>query len=58
MDKEYKKESGSKSSKSEMMPDKECHKSTNMGTMSKKTSLPGQMYVPKKNFNESDFSKR
>lgn len=39
-----------------MKPDKTCHKKADMGTESKKASLPGQMYVPKKHHNESDFA--
>lgn len=46
-----------KYSDSNMKPDKTCHyKNEDMGTMAKKTSLPGQMYVPKKYHNESDFA--
>lgn len=40
-----------------LKPDKTCHdKKQDMGTMAKKASLPGQMYVPKKDHNESDFA--
>jgi hypothetical protein len=40
-----------------MKPDKTCHKSgQDMGTISKDAKLPGQMYVPKKYHNESDFA--
>ena len=42
--------------KSEMKPEKNCHKMDNMGTQAKKASLPGQMYVPKKMHNESEFA--
>lgn len=45
-----------KEKKGEMKPDKLCHeKKQDQGTMSKKASLPGQLYVPKKTHNESDF---
>jgi len=47
----------SKYSDSNMKPDKTCHyKNQDMGTESKKTKMPGQMYVPKKDHNESDFA--
>ena len=47
----------SEESKSGMKPDKTKHKSQeNEGTEAKKATLPGQMYVPKKTHNESDFS--
>ena len=37
-------------------PDKTCHYSKqDMGTLAKDAKLPGQMYVPKKTHNESDF---
>lgn len=40
-----------------MKPDKTCHKSNeDMGTEAKSSKLPGQMYVPKKTHNESDFA--
>lgn len=53
--KEYKDKSNYSDSK--MMPDKTCHKKDqDMGTMSKDAKLPGQMYVPKKDHNESNFS--
>jgi hypothetical protein len=43
-------------SDSNMKPDKTCHyKNQDMGTEAKKSSLPGQIGVPKKNHNESDF---
>lgn len=46
-----------KYSDSNMKPDKTCHeKRQDMGTMAKKATLPGQMYVPKKDHNESDFA--
>jgi hypothetical protein len=46
-----------KYSDSNMKPDKTCHKNhEDMGTMAKKATLPGQMYVPKKDHNESDFA--
>lgn len=55
MDKQ--KESKGKYSDSNLKPDKTCHeKNQDMGTMAKKASLPGQMYVPKKDHNESDFA--
>lgn len=41
--------------KSNMKPDKTCHKTNEMGTEAKNAKLPGQMYVPKKPLNESDF---
>ncbi len=42
---------------SKMKPDKTCHeKNQNMGTEAKGSKLPGQMYVPKKTHNESDFA--
>lgn len=42
---------------SNLKPDKTCHKShEDMGTEAKKAKLPGQMYVPKKTHNESDFA--
>jgi len=45
-----------KYSDSHMKPDKTCHyKKEDLGTMAKKTKLPGQMYVPAKTHNESDF---
>lgn len=43
-------------SDSHMKPDKTVHKKNeNMGTEAKKSSLPGQIGVPKKQHNESDF---
>lgn len=46
-----------KYSDSNMKPDKTCHeKKQDMGTMAKDAKLPGQMYVPKKTHNESDFA--
>jgi hypothetical protein len=45
-----------KESSSNMKPDKTVHKNTDMGTMSKDSKTPGQMYVPKKSHNESDFA--
>lgn len=46
-----------KYSDSDIKVDKLCHyKNEDMGTMAKKTTLPGQMYVPKKVHNESSFS--
>jgi hypothetical protein len=52
----YKSEKGGYSD-SNLKPDKTCHdKKEDMGTMAKKTSMPGQMYVPKRNHNESDFA--
>lgn len=51
-----KKEKG-KYSDSNMKPDKTCHyKNQDMGTEAKDAKLPGQMYVPKKDHNESDFA--
>jgi hypothetical protein len=41
--------------KETMKPDKTAHKKEDMGTTAKKSTLPGQMYVPKKSHNESDF---
>ena len=38
-----------------MKPDKTGHHEFYEGTMAKKTTLPGQMYVPKKTSNESEF---
>lgn len=48
----------SKYSDSNMKPDKTCHyKNEDLGTMAKKTKLPGQMYVPvSPDHNESDFA--
>ncbi len=46
-----------KYSDSNMKPDKTCHeKNQDMGTTAKKATIPGQMYVPKKYHNESDFA--
>ena len=46
-----------KYSDSNLKPDKTCHyKNEDMGTMAKKTTLPGQMYVPAKDHNESVFA--
>lgn len=43
-------------SDSHMKPDKTCHyKNQDMGTEAKNAKLPGQMYVPKKTHDESDF---
>ena len=54
------KDESSKSKKysdSNLMPDKTCHyKNEDMGTMAKKATLPGQMYVPKTTHNSSDFT--
>ena len=52
------KEKKGKYSDSGMKPDKTCHKKQeDMGTMAKNpTKLPGQMYTPKKDHNESDFA--
>ena len=48
---------GHKYSDSHMKPDKTCHyKKEDMGTMAKKAKLPGQMYVPAHDHNESDFA--
>jgi hypothetical protein len=53
----HKEKSKDKYSDSNMKPDKTGHKShEDMGTMAKKTTMPGQMYVPKKCHNESDFA--
>jgi len=44
-------------SDSNMKPDKTGHKKNeDLGTMAKKTTCPGQMYVPKKDHNESNFA--
>ena len=44
-------------SDSNMKPDKTGHKKNeDLGTMAKKTTRPGQMYVPKKDHNESNFA--
>ena len=45
-------------SDSNLKPDKTCHKKhEDMGTMSTKAKLPGQMYCPRKpDHNESKFS--
>ena len=49
--------SDKKYSDSGLKPDKTCHeKKQDMGTMAKDAKLPGQMYVPKKVHNESDFA--
>jgi hypothetical protein len=48
--------SSDKKGGSSMKPDKTCHEHNDEGTMAKKTTLPGQMYVPKKDHNESDFA--
>ena len=46
-----------KYSDSNLKPDKNGHdKKQDMGTMAKDAKLPGQMYVPKKTHNESDFA--
>jgi hypothetical protein len=46
-----------KYSDSNLKPDKTGHeKHEDMGTMAKDAKLPGQMYVPKKCHNESDFA--
>jgi len=56
MEKEMKKDKG-RYSDSNLKPDKTGHKSKeDMGTMAKKSTCPGQMYVPKKDHNESDFA--
>lgn len=39
-----------------MKPDKTSHEKNDMGTVAKDAKLPGQMYVPKKTHNESDFA--
>lgn len=47
---------GKNYSDSNMKPDKTCHyKNQDMGTEAKDAKLPGQMYVPKKVHNESEF---
>lgn len=52
-----KKKGKSHYSDSNMKPDETCHyKNEDMGTMAKKAKLPGQMYVPAKDHNESDFA--
>lgn len=46
-----------KYSDSHMKPDKTHHKPhQDMGTEAKKAKLPGQMYVPQKDHNESRFA--
>lgn len=46
-----------KYSDSNLKPDKTTHaKNQDMGTVAKDAKLPGQMYVPKKTHNESDFA--
>ncbi len=46
-----------KYSDSKMKPDKTCHeKKQDLGTMAKDSKLPGQMYCPKKDHNESKFA--
>jgi hypothetical protein len=46
-----------KYSDSSLKPDKTCHyKSQDMGTTAKKAKLPGQMYTPNHDHNESDFA--
>lgn len=51
------KEKGKGYSDSHMKPDKTCHdKKQDMGTMAKKATLPGQIGVPKRDHNESDFA--
>jgi len=59
----HKQESREKSHKKEhysdsnLKPDKTCHyNKQDMGTVAKDAKLPGQMYVPKKVHNESDFA--
>ena len=53
----HEKSSKGKYSDSNMKPDKTCHyKNQDMGTTAKDAKLPGQMYVPKKDHNESDFA--
>lgn len=53
----HKEKHSKKYSDSNMKPDKTCHyKNEDMGTMAKDAKLPGQMYVPKKTHNESDFA--
>jgi len=57
MDKMYNTKDKSHYSDSNLKPDKTCHnKKQDMGTMAKDAKLPGQMYVPKKDHNESDFA--
>ena len=57
MMKEYSKKEKMHYSDANMKPDKNGHdKKQDMGTMAKDAKLPGQMYVPKKCHNESDFS--
>ena len=47
----------SKYSDSNLKPDKTCHNTKqDMGTMAKDAKLPGQMYTPKRDHNESDFA--
>lgn len=52
-----KSKSGKGYSDSNMKPDKTCHYNhEDMGTMAKKSKVPGQMYVPAQVHNESDFA--
>lgn len=52
----HKKEKG-RYSDSNLKPDKTEHKKhQDMGTMAKDARLPGQMMVPKKTHNESEFA--
>ena len=55
--KDHGKHHGTHYSDENMKPDKTCHyKHENMGTEALDAKLPGQMYVPKKVHNESDFA--
>jgi hypothetical protein len=42
--------------KTELKPDKLVHKTNKMGTMAKKDTLPGQIYVPKTTLSVDDFA--
>lgn len=50
------KEEKGEGKKSELKPDKLGHRKNNEGTLSKKASLPGQMYVPTKTLSVDDFA--
>jgi hypothetical protein len=52
----HKKDGYAKDRKSYEKVDKLKHQQCDMGTMAKKSALPGQQYVPKKTHNESDFA--
>ena len=48
--------SKSEGGSSGMKPDKTCHKPIKGEKTAKTSKMPGQMYVPKKDHNESDFA--